>query len=89
MGKSEKDMCPFSYWRAREANSEPMQEGHLYGKKDKRTSVLLTVGEQERKIQNAQVLSISSVLLTVGEQERKIQNVQVLSISSKSRDKKK
>ena len=22
MGKSQKDMCPFSYWRAREGNSE-------------------------------------------------------------------
>ena len=22
MGKSHKDMCPFSYWRTREANSE-------------------------------------------------------------------
>ena len=22
MGKSQKDMCPFSYWRAREVNSE-------------------------------------------------------------------
>ena len=22
MGKSQKDMCPFSYWRARERNSE-------------------------------------------------------------------
>ena len=35
MGKSKKDMCPFSYWRAREANSDPMQEGHMYRKKAK------------------------------------------------------
>ena len=60
MGKSEKDMCPFSYWRARQANSEPMQEGHMYGKKPKGHVSFLAIGEQERQIQNAQVLSISS-----------------------------
>ena len=31
MGKRQKDMCPFSYWRAREVNSE----GHVYGKRQK------------------------------------------------------
>ena len=31
MGKSQKNMCPFSYWRVRETNSE----GHMYGKKQK------------------------------------------------------
>ena len=55
MAKRQKDMCPFSYWRAREANSE----GHMYGKKAK-GHVLLATGEQMRQIQNAQVLSISS-----------------------------
>ena len=35
MGKVSKDMCSFSYWRAREANSELMQEGYMYGKRQK------------------------------------------------------
>ena len=60
MGKSRKEMCPFSYWKAREVKSEPIQEEHMYGKKGKRTCVLLAIREQERQIQNAQVLSISS-----------------------------
>ena len=30
MGKIQKDMCPFSHWRAREANL-----GHMYGEKAK------------------------------------------------------
>ena len=32
-----------------------MQEGHIYGKKGKRTCVLLAIGEQGREIQNAQI----------------------------------
>ena len=36
-----------------------MQEGHVW-EKGKRTCVLLTIGEQEREIQNAQMLSMSS-----------------------------
>ena len=32
----------------------------MYGKKGKRTCALLAIGEQEKEIQNAQVLSMSS-----------------------------
>ena len=64
-------MCPFSYWRAREGNSEctgvvnvikvPRQKDIFMGKSQKdMTCVVLAIGEQEREIQNAQVLSISS-----------------------------
>ena len=45
MGKRQKDMCPFSYWRARKGNSECTgvvkchqsleTKGHMYGQKPK------------------------------------------------------
>ena len=56
-------MCCFSYWRTRERNSISSKSG---GKRTyvwenaKRTCVLLAIGEQERQVQNPQVLSISS-----------------------------
>ena len=33
MDKNQKDMCPFSYWRAREANSESAGKFHPEKKK--------------------------------------------------------
>ena len=56
-------MCPFSYWRARERNSKSGDKRtfnlYVWGKA-KRTCVLLAIKEQDRQIQNPQVLSISS-----------------------------
>ena len=63
MGKRKKEMCPFSYWRAREENSISSKSGDkrtYVWKKAKRTFILLAIGDQERQIQNPQVLSISS-----------------------------
>ena len=54
MGKSRKDMCPFSYWSVCQCHQSSETKGHMYGQKPKRR-VLSAIGEQERKIQNAQV----------------------------------
>ena len=69
MAKSQKDTCSFSYWRARKANSESTgvvnfikvrRQEDIFTGKTKRICVLLAIGEQERQIQNPQVLLISS-----------------------------
>ena len=53
MGKSQKDMCLFSYWSV--VNVIKVQRD-MYGNKAKgHDCVLLGIGEQEREIQNAQV----------------------------------
>ena len=58
-------MCPFSYWRAREVNSERKgivnvikvrrQKDVYIWAKGKRTCVLLANVEQDRQIQNARI----------------------------------
>ena len=65
MRKRQKDMCPFSYWRIREGNSEcrgvvnvikvQRQKDICMGKSQKDMAVFLAIGEQEREIKNAQV----------------------------------
>ena len=65
MRKRQKDMCPFSYWRTREGNSEcrgvvnvikvQRQKDICMGKSQKDMAVFLAIGEQEREIKNAQV----------------------------------
>ena len=64
MGKSQKDMCPFRYWRAREGYSEctdvvnvikvRRKKDICMGKSQNVTCVHF-FGEQEREFQNAQV----------------------------------
>ena len=54
MGKSQKDMCPFSYWSVVNVIKVRRQKNICMGNA-KRTCVLLAIGEQEREIQNAQV----------------------------------
>ena len=51
MGKSRKDMCPFSYSSA----VKVWKQKDICMGKAKRTCVLLAIGEQEREIHNAQV----------------------------------
>ena len=63
MGKRQKDMCHFSYWRARERNliSSKSRDKRTYvWKKLTWACVLLAIREQERQIQNPRVLSLSS-----------------------------
>ena len=64
MGKRQKNICPFSYWRARYGNSEcagvvnaikVRRQKDICMGKIQRTCVLLAIEEQEREIQNAQV----------------------------------
>ena len=54
MGKSQKDMFPFSYWSVVNVIKVQRQKDICMGK-GKRTCVLLAIGDQEREIQNAQV----------------------------------
>ena len=66
----------------------------MYGKKSKRTCVLLAIGEQEREIQNAQVLSMPSksedkrtYVWAKAERTCVLLGIGVLSMSLKSGDK--
>ena len=40
MGKNQKDMCPFSYWRAREVNSEYRGKFHQSPETKKKKKVI-------------------------------------------------
>ena len=60
MGKSQKDVCPFSYCRSKRGKFRTDAKRTYVWEKVKGTCVLLAIGEQEGQIQNAQVLSISS-----------------------------
>ena len=51
MGKSQKDMCPFSYWSV----VNVIKVRTYVWAKAKRTCVRLSIGGQESEIQNAQV----------------------------------
>ena len=69
MGKSQKDMSHFRYWRARERNSEStgvlnfikvLRQKDICIGKSQKDMCPLTIGEKERQIQNQHVLSIFS-----------------------------
>ena len=93
MGKMQKGMCPFSYSRAREGNSECTGVVNVIKVRDKRTYVWAKT-ERTCVFSAIGVLSMSSksgdkrtyiwekakrtcILLAIGEQEREIQNAQV------------
>ena len=57
IGKSRKVMCHFSYWSVVNA-MKVWRQKDMYGQKPEWTCVFLAIGEEEREIQNAQVIFI-------------------------------
>ena len=93
MGKSQKDMCPFNYWRAREENPEctgvvnvikvRRQKNICMGKSRKDMcpfsywNVAMSSKSRDKRTYVWAKAKSRCVLLAIGEQEREIQNAQV------------
>ena len=81
MGKRQKDMCPFRYWRATEGNSEctgvvnVIQNAQVLSMSSKSGDKRTYVWAKAKR--TCVLLAIGCVLLAIGEQEREIQNAQV------------